>query len=120
MRRVTLLILIVAALFTPAIDAQQAPATRIADRTGGAQRTDGFIPFYWDATRGRVLIEIPAFGEDVLYYVSAASGAGSVEMPFDRGILSNGVIRFERSGPRVLVVLAEPRLPRRRRQPGAG
>ena len=105
MRRVTFLSLIVAALFSAAIDAQQAPATRIADRTGGAQRTDGFIPFYWDATRGRVLIEIPAFGEDVLYYVSAASGAGSVELPFDRGILSNGVIRFERSGPRVLVVL---------------
>jgi hypothetical protein len=105
MRRVTFTILLVVALFTPAIDAQQAPATRIADRTGGAQRTDGFIPFYWDAARGRVLIEIPAFGEDVLYYVSAASGAGSVELPFDRGILSNGVIRFERSGPRVLVVL---------------
>lgn len=104
MRRFTLSILAVAALFSTAIDAQQAPAARIADRTGGAQRTDGFIPFYWDATRGRVLIEIPAFSEDVLYYVSAASGAGSVEMPFDRGILSNGVVRFERSGPRVLVV----------------
>jgi hypothetical protein len=48
---------------------------------------------------------VPAFGEDVLYYVSAASGAGSVELPFDRGILTSGVIRFERSGPRVLVVL---------------
>lgn len=104
MRRFTLSTLVVAALFSTAIDAQQAPATRIADRTGGAQRTDGFIPFYWDATRGRVLIEIPAFGEDVLYYVSAASGAGSVEMPFDRGILANSVIRFDRSGPRVLVV----------------
>ena len=104
MRRVTLVILIVVALFAPAIDAQQPPAARIADRTGGVQRTDGFIPFYWDAGRGRVLIEIPAFGEDVLYYVSAASGAGSVELPFDRGILTSGVIRFERSGPRVLVV----------------
>ncbi len=105
MRRVTLVILIAAALFAPAIDAQQPPAARIADRTGGVQRADGFIPFYWDAARGRVLIEIPAFGEDVLYYVSAASGAGSVELPFDRGILSSGVVRFERSGPRVLVVL---------------
>ena len=65
MRRVALTILLVAALFSPAIDAQQAPATRIVDRTGGAQRTDGFIPFYWDATRGRVLIEIPAFGEAI-------------------------------------------------------
>ena len=105
MRRVTFVILIATALFAPAIDAQQPPAARIADRTGGVQRTDGFVPFYWDPARGRVLIEIPAFGEDILYYVSAASGAGSVELPFDRGILANGVIRFERSGPRVLVVL---------------
>ena len=104
MRRITLSILIAVALLATAIDAQQPPAARIADRTGGAERADGFIPFYWDAARGRVLIEVPAFGEDVLYYVSAASGAGSVEMPFDRGILSSGVIRFERSGPRVLVV----------------
>ncbi len=104
MRRVTLSLVVLVAIAAPAIDAQQPPATRIADRTGGAQRADGFVPFYWDATRGRVLIEVPSFGEDVLYYVSAASGAGSVELPFDRGILANGVIRFERSGPRVLVV----------------
>jgi hypothetical protein len=83
--------------------AQQAPAARIADRTAGLQRADGFVPFYWDAARGRVLIEIPAFNQDVLYYVSAATGAGSVEMPFDRGILTSQVVHFERSGPRVLV-----------------
>ena len=86
------------------IDAQQPPAAKIAERTAGLQRTDGFIPFYWDAARGRVLFEITEFGRDVLYYVSAATGAGSVELPFDRGILSSIVIRFERSGPRVLVV----------------
>lgn len=84
--------------------AQQAPAAKIAERTGALQPADGFVPFYWDAARGRVLIEIPVFGQDVLYYVSAASGAGSVELPFDRGILGDSVIRFERSGPRVLVV----------------
>ena len=104
MRRLTLSIVVAAAFFMPAIEAQQPPAARIADRTGGAARADGFVPFYWDASRGRVLIEIPGFGEDVLYYVSAASGAGSVELSFDRGILASGVIRFERSGPRVLVV----------------
>jgi hypothetical protein len=104
MRRICLFILVAGMFLTTAIDAQQAPAARIADRTGGAARADGFIPFYWDAARGRVLIEVPTFGEDVLYYVSAATGAGSVEMPFDRGILSSQVIRFERSGPRVLVV----------------
>ena len=87
-----------------AIQAQQAPAASIAERTAGLQRADGFVPFYWDAARGRVLIEIPAFDQDVLYYVSAASGGGSVEMSFDRGIMGSSVIHFHRSGPRVLVV----------------
>ena len=86
------------------IQAQQVPSGSLAERTGGLQRADGFVPFYWDATRGRVLMEIPAFNEDVLYYVSAASGAGSVEMSFDRGILGSSVIHFHRSGPRVLVI----------------
>ncbi len=79
------------------------PAT-IASRTAGLQRQDGFVPLYWDAARGRVLVEVPVFDRDVLYYVSAASGAGSVELPFDRGILTTDVIHFQRSGPRVLVV----------------
>ena len=104
MGRATALCLIFGLLSSGAIDAQQPPATNIAERTGGLQRTDGFIPFYWDAARGRVLLEITDFGRDVLYYVSAATGAGSVELPFDRGILSSIVIRFERSGPRVLVI----------------
>jgi Met-zincin/Domain of unknown function (DUF5117) len=104
MPRAALLVTGCALFLTTAIDAQQPPAAKLTERTAGLQRADGFIPFYWDGARGRVLIEIPAFGQDVLYYVSAASGAGSVEMPFDRGILTNAVIRFERSGPRVLVV----------------
>ncbi|MGE3277100.1 MAG: zinc-dependent metalloprotease [Vicinamibacterales bacterium] len=84
--------------------AQSVPAATVAERTAGLQRTDGFVPFYWDQARGRVLMEVPAFDEDVLYYVSAASGGGSVEMSFDRGIMDTSVIHFHRSGPRVLVV----------------
>jgi hypothetical protein len=71
--------------------------------TAGLTRTDGYVPFYWDAARGRVLMEIPVFDQDVLYYVSAATGPGSVEAPFDRGILKDLVIHFQRSGWRVLV-----------------
>jgi hypothetical protein len=97
-------VLLVTMFAVGSIQAQQPPAATIAERTSGLQRADGFIPFYWDAARGRVLMEIPAFDQDVLYYVSAASGAGSVEMSFDRGILDSSVIHFQRSGPRVLVV----------------
>jgi hypothetical protein len=49
-------------------------------------------------------MEVPVFNADVLYYVSAASGGGSVEMSFDRGIMGSSVVHFHRSGPRVLVV----------------
>ena len=83
--------------------AQQPPAATLAERTTGMTRADGFVPFYWDAARGRVLMEIPSFNEDVLYYVSAASGGGSVELSFDRGIMGTSVVHFQRSGPRVLV-----------------
>ncbi|WP_374144933.1 zinc-dependent metalloprotease [Sphingomonas sp. 28-63-12] len=80
------------------------PAAAPALATPAGQRVDGYIPFVWDATKGRVLIEIPAFDTDILYYVSAATGGGSVELPFDRGILAGEVIHFERAGGRVLVV----------------
>ena len=46
---------------------------------------------------------MPSFGLDGLYFVSAASGGGSVELPFDRGIMETAVIRFERVGGRVAV-----------------
>ena len=63
-------------------------------RRGGPTRTDGYVPFYFDGARGRVLMEIPVFDQDVLYYVSAATNPGSVEAPFDRGIIFSSVIHF--------------------------
>ena len=75
----------------------------IAEVTEGIERQEGFVPFYWDEKDGRVLLEIPAFNEDILYYVSAASGGGSVELGLDRGILSSVVVHFEKIGQRVLV-----------------
>ena len=86
----------------PAAPALAQPGAAAA-RTAPAARQDGFIPFTHDAARGRVLMEIPAFDQDVLYYVSLASGGGSVEMSFDRGIVFQSVVRFQRAGGRVIV-----------------
>ncbi|HEX4118605.1 MAG TPA: zinc-dependent metalloprotease [Rhizomicrobium sp.] len=71
--------------------------------TAGLTRVDGYVPFYFDGAHGRVLMEIPVFDQDVLYYVSAATNPGSVESPFDRGIIFSSVIHFERSGSKVVV-----------------
>lgn len=89
-----------------ALPAQAADPTAAAPPPKAAaapKRTDGYIPFYWDAARGRVLLEISEFDKDILYYVSAATGGGSVELNFDRGILDSSVIRFQRVGQKVLV-----------------
>lgn len=82
--------------------AHAAPAAAAASTA--SERMDGFVPLVWDAAKDRILIEVPAFDSDILYYVSAASGGGSVELPLDRGILNSSVIRFQRAGSRVLVI----------------
>lgn len=76
----------------------------IATATRGLTRNEGYVPFYWDEAAGRVLLEIPVFDSDVLYYVSAATGGGSVELGLDRGLMDSLVIHFQRSGSKVLVV----------------
>lgn len=93
-----------AALAVPlaSTSAQGVPAPSSA--SAASERMEGFVPLVIDAAKGRVLMEIPAFDSDILYYVSAASGGGSVELPLDRGILDSAVIRFQRAGNRVLVV----------------
>jgi hypothetical protein len=94
--------LTVIGLLCVALSAGAQTAT-IAERTAGLERAEGFIPFYWDAAQGKVLIEIPALDEDILYYVSTAQGIGSVQLSGDRGITRQAVIRFQRVGPRVHV-----------------
>jgi len=79
------------------------PGTALLAAPAGLTRSDGYVPFYFDGVRGRILMEIPVFDQDVLYYVSAATNPGSVEAPFDRGIIFSSVIHFERSGGKVVV-----------------
>jgi hypothetical protein len=68
-------------------------------------RHDGFIPFYWDAAKGRVLFEIPKLNEDLLYFVGIGKGIGSVQLGVDRGASDiSTVIAFERVGPKVQVI----------------
>jgi hypothetical protein len=62
-----------------------------------------YMPVSIDAAKGRVLLTIPALDTDILYYVSLASGGGSVELPLDRGTMDSSLIHFRRVGARILV-----------------
>src|SRR5262245_6529861 len=76
----------------------------IAERVKDLSRHEGFLPFYWDARKGQLLLEVSRWNEELLYGSGISGGAGSVEITLDRGQMGElGLCRFERSGPRVLL-----------------
>lgn len=78
--------------------------------SAATQKLDGFIPLYWDEDNGKLLMEISRFNEDFLYQTSLPAGLGSNPVGLDRGELSETrVVRFERVGPKVLLVQVNDR-----------
>ena len=82
-----------------------APDGTIEAATEGMERHGGFLPVYWDAKAGKVWLEIPQLDTDLLYVNSLAAGLGSNDIGLDRSQLGGErVVRFERVGPKVLMV----------------
>ena len=80
------------------------PAT-IASKTAGLTKLDGFVPLYWDQNTGKMWMEISRFDQEFLYLVALSAGVGSNDLGLDRGRMDGGrVVRFERVGPKVLMV----------------
>jgi hypothetical protein len=108
-----LVLLAVPALVLRAQDAPApatAPAATIAARTAGFERRDGFVPLYLDGKQGRLYAELPRESTRALFWVSLASGFGSNPVGLDRGASGDDqVVRFERSGDRVLMVFENTR-----------
>ena len=96
---------------TPPVASPTPPASSPADptsieaKTEGMEAHDGFVPVYWDAKAGKVWLEIRDLDTDLLYVNSLAAGLGSNDIGLDRSQLGGErVVRFERVGPRVLLV----------------
>src|SRR5260370_38618678 len=71
----------------------------------GLERRDGLIPMLWDADQGKLLFEISQFDKDYLYFATIAKGSGSGSVGLEwAGGGEEGVIQFQRVGPKVLVV----------------
>ncbi len=82
-----------------------APRPTLAEKTAGMDKFEGFIPFYWEASTGKIWLELSRFDEDLLYISSLATGLGSNPVGLDRSQIGDGrVARFERTGPRVFLV----------------
>ncbi|MCU0240598.1 MAG: zinc-dependent metalloprotease, partial [Pyrinomonadaceae bacterium] len=84
---------------------QTKSAETFDDKTKGLQKIDGYIPLYWDAKNGKMLMEISRFNQEFLYQVSLAAGVGSNPIGLDRGQLGRTfVVYFERIGGKVLLI----------------
>ena len=79
----------------------------IAAATEGMEKMDGYLPFYWDAKRGKIWLEISRFDVELLYYPTLAQGVGSNDIGLDRGRLGQEhVVKFQRTGNKVLMIEA--------------
>ncbi len=77
----------------------------ISAKTTTLQKLPGYFPLYWDHTAGKLYLEIPRFNTEFLYVDSLPAGVGSNDIGLDRGqIGGQRIVRFERSGPKVLLV----------------
>jgi len=65
----------------------------------------GYFNLYWDAKQGKLWLEIDKWGSEFLYQSGLSAGMGSNDIGLDRGQLgARGIVRFERSGPKVLLI----------------
>jgi Met-zincin/Domain of unknown function (DUF5117) len=81
------------------------PAQTISSKTTGMTHLPGYLPLDWDAKAGKLYLEIPHLDTDILYTHSLPYGTGSNDLGLDRGQISEGeLIRFQRTGPKVLLI----------------
>src|SRR5580658_4936509 len=81
------------------------PTPSIETKTASMRHMPGLFALDWDDKSGRLFLKIPRFNEDFLYIETLPYGVGSSDLGLDRGEVSNArVVRFERFGPKILLV----------------
>ncbi len=79
-------------------------AKSIAEFTAGMQHQDGFVPFYYDPSEGKLYLQINQFDQQMLFQSSLPQGVGSNDIGLDRGQLGDTrLVEFERYGKQVLL-----------------
>jgi len=66
---------------------------------------EGYFNFWWDASAGKIWLQIDKFDTEFLYVNSLPAGLGSNDIGLDRGLIGNSrIVYFSRVGKKVLMV----------------
>jgi hypothetical protein len=106
-RSVVLFVATASLLSTGQTAKETTPPETLSARTAGLKKQDGFLPYYWDAKKDMLLVELSPGARDreFLYFVGMGSGVGSTKLFADRGTIGRGAVcRFRQVGARVLVI----------------
>ncbi|MEM7102621.1 MAG: zinc-dependent metalloprotease [Bacteroidota bacterium] len=77
----------------------------IAQATNGMKKFDGYFPFFWDESNGKIWLEVPEADVEFLYVNALPSGVGSNDIGLDRGQLGGErVVKFMKSGHKLLLI----------------
>lgn len=88
-----------------AVYAQEKREESFEKKIENLKKIEGFMPLYWDAKQGKMLMEISRFNQEFLYQVSLPAGVGSNPIGLDRGQLGRGfVVYFDRVGNKIMLV----------------
>jgi len=106
MRSAAVLMVVMAVAIALSAPGVRAQSGGIAEKTKDAQKFPGYFNFYWDAKARQLWLEIDKWNAELLYQSGLPAGVGSNDIGLDRGQLSGParIVRFERSGPKVLLV----------------
>ncbi len=71
----------------------------------GVTKFQGYIPFYYDETSGKLFLEVDQLDTEFLYIHALSEGVGSNDIGLDRGQLGDGVVvKFLKAGNKLLLV----------------
>ncbi len=79
--------------------------SKIADKTKNFKKMEGFFTYWWDATNGKIWLQVDAFNKEFLYVNSLPAGLGSNDIGLDRGqIGGQKIVYFNKVGKKLLLV----------------
>jgi hypothetical protein len=79
--------------------------SKITEKTKNMKSYDGFFPYWWDASSGKVWLLVNKLDQEFLYVNSLPAGLGSNDVGLDRGQIGDSrIVYFHKVGKKLLLI----------------